>query len=115
MRFFVFALVVCSMVGCTAFTVGDANKLRRGMTPDAVETLVSKGPRLTVDFEVPSLAGERFTTMVFDLALGTTAADYYAVFRGGKLYYWGHPYEFNRYPDPEMNAIGKAAVEAATK
>lgn len=115
MKIFVLAIALCGLAACTAFTVGDANKLRRGMTPEAVETLVSKGPRRTVDFEVPSLAGERFTTMVFDLALGTTAADYYAVFRNGKLYYWGHPYEFNRYPDPEMNAIGKAAVEAVNK
>ena len=90
------ALVLALVLGaCSAFNLGDANRLQRGMTPTQVEALVSKGPRTTVD-----------------LALGSTAAEYYAVFRNGKLLYWGHPYEFNRHPDASINAIGAAAVAA---
>lgn len=108
-------LVVYSLVcvSCTSFNMADANRLSKGMTPDMVLGLVSKGPRTTVTFTIPSEPRTTFTAQVSDLALGSAKADYYAVFEEGELVYWGHPYEFNRYPDPRMNEIGAAAVAAA--
>lgn len=110
-RVLVILALVCA--SCTSFNMGDANRLRKGMSPDMVLGLVSKGPRTTVTFTIPSEPRSRFSAQVYDLALGSAKADYYAVFENDKLIYWGHPYEFNRYPDPRMNEIGAAAVAAA--
>jgi len=107
------ALLCIVLSACAAFNLGNANRFQKGMTPDQVESIASKGPKKVVEFTIASIPAETFTAMVFDLALGSTAADYYAVFRNGKLYYWGHPYEFNRHPDKELNMIGQAAVSAA--
>lgn len=104
-------LFICT--SCTTFGLSDANKLQMGMSATTVEDLVSKGPKKTFDFTVVALPGSTFKAMVFDLALGSTKAEYYAVFKNDGLYYWGHPYEFNRHPDPNINAVGKAAVAAA--
>lgn len=106
-------LCLTILTGCSTFGLGDANKFRMGMTPEAVESIVSKGPKKSFDFTVVAIPGNSFKAMVFDLTLGSTNAEYYAVFRNNELYYWGHPYEFNRHPDPSINAVGKAAVSAA--
>lgn len=110
--FIAFTLVLIS-TSCTTFGLGDANKLQVGMSAATVTDLVSKGPKKSFDFTVVALPGNTFKAMVFDLTLGSTNAEYYAVFKNDELYYWGHPYEFNRHPDPNINAVGKAAVAAA--
>ncbi len=111
-QYLLFSVLGVVLVACSAFNLGDANRFQRGMSPAQVESIASKGPKVVVDFTVPSIPRDTFQVMVFDLALGSAAAEYYAVFRNGKLYYWGHPYEFNRHMDSEMNAIGAAAVKA---
>lgn len=106
-------LIVVVIVGsCTAFELGNANSFSRGMTKEQVLDIANQGPRKTAEFTVNAAPGDQFTVMLFDLALGTTAADYFSVFRNGKLMYWGHPFEFNRHADPLINAIGEAAVLA---
>ncbi|MCX6139661.1 MAG: hypothetical protein NTX15_02330 [Candidatus Kapabacteria bacterium] len=101
------------IVSCSSFNVADANKFQKGMSPEQVEGIASNGPKKTVTFKLPAESTSTFTALVFDLSIGSASADYFAVFENNKLLYWGHPYEFNRYPDSRMNAIGKAAVEAA--
>lgn len=110
---FAIAVTGALMASCTSFTVANANKFQKGMSPSQVEDIASKGPKKTVAFTLPSEPSATFKALVFSLSIGSATADYYAVFEDEKLLYWGHPYEFNRYPDPRMNAIGMAAVVAA--
>lgn len=110
---FILVLVAACCTACVAFDHGDANKFQRGMTPETVLDLASKEPKRSVVFTIASDPNASFRALVFDLALGSTSAEYFVVFEADRLLYWGHPYEFNRHPDARINEICKAAVDAS--
>lgn len=95
------------LASCSSFELSDANKLQKGMTTAQVLNTVSKGPDDIFDIHISSRPNVQYTIYKFTLKLGGITADYLAAFNDDKLLYWGHPYEFNRYPDPEINEIGR--------
>jgi len=106
-----FAVFCLTLLSCTSFSLYDANRLQKGMSVQTVSDLVSKSPKNTYTIHLKSEPNATLTVMSFDMKSGGTTSDYFAVFENDQLLYWGYPYEFNRYPDPRMNEIGKAAVE----
>jgi hypothetical protein len=98
------------LASCSSFELSDANKLQKGMTTEQVLNTVSKGPDNIFDIRIPSRPSMQYTIYQFTLKLGGIKADYLAAFNDDKLLYWGHPYEFNRYPDPVINEIGREAL-----
>ncbi len=112
-------------VSCASSTMSlsEANRLQKGMTSASVSEVLSVEPRQTVTFAVPQGSNNTIIAMVFEMSVGRTSSDfsslfvskpksdYIAVFENDKLLYWGHPYEFNRHPDPRLNEIGRIAVE----
>ncbi len=103
-------LAVLFLASCSSFELSDANKLQKGMTSAQVLNTVSKGPDKTFDIRIPSRPNMQYTIYQFTLKLGGITADYVAAFSDDKLLYWGHPYEFNRYPDPVINEIGREVL-----
>ncbi|MBC8124712.1 MAG: hypothetical protein H7X70_03160 [Candidatus Kapabacteria bacterium] len=113
------------IVSCATSSMGlaDSNRLQKGMTSAMVQEVLSVEPKQTVTFKVPQGSNNTIIAMVFDMSVGHTSSgfwtlfvgkpksDYFAVFENDVLLYWGHPYEFNRHPDPRLNEIGKLAVE----
>lgn len=122
-------LVICMIsvvfVSCATSSMGlaDTNRLQKGMTSAKVQEVLSVDPKSTVTFAVPKGSNTTIVAMVFSMVVGSTndsfiaintskpKADYFVVFENDKLLYWGHPYEFNRHPDPRLNEIGRIAVE----
>jgi len=104
------AIVTVVLTSCSSFELSDANKLQKGMSPSTVLNTVSKGPDRVFDISIPSRPNMKYTIYMFTLKLGGITADYIAAFNDDKLLYWGHPYEFNRYPDPVINEIGREAL-----
>lgn len=103
-------IVALVLTSCSSFELSDANKLQKGMTTAQVLNTVSKGPDNIFDIRIPSRPNVQYTIYQFTLKLGGITADYLAAFNDDKLLYWGHPYEFNRYPDPVINEIGREAL-----
>lgn len=99
------------MFGCSAFTLSDTNRLVKGMSVDQVLGVVSKGPEDEFNVNVPSDPRTTFHVLLFELKHGGVSGNYYLVFKDDKLFYWGYPYEFNRYPDPTYNELGEAVVK----
>lgn len=96
---------------CTSFTLTDANLFQKGISEATVLDKVSKGPEELFSISLKSDPSRSFRVLLFKLTLGSTDADYITVFEKDKLLYWGHPYEFNRYPDPLYNEIGTLVEE----
>lgn len=104
-------------------SLAEANRLQKGMTSANVTEVLSVEPRQTVTFTVPQGSNNTIIALVFEMSVSRTSSDfsslfvskpksdYIAVFENDKLLYWGHPYEFNRHPDPRLNEIGRIAVE----
>ncbi len=106
-------MLAFTLVSCSIFTQGEANKLVMGISPEAAKEMVSDVPHDEFEFTVMSIPNDKFLAIEYIMALGTSRTPFFLVFRNNKLFYWGFPYEFNRYPDAEMNAIGRALVAAA--
>jgi hypothetical protein len=111
MRTVVWIIVTLAVIGCSAFTLSDTNKLTKGMSVEHVLGVVSKGPVDEFDINLPSDPRTTLHVLQFNLKNGGTSGDYYLVFKDDKLMYWGYPYEFNRYPDPTFNEIGAEVVK----
>lgn len=103
--------VAVVLQSCAAFTLSDANLFQKGLSEATVLGKVSKGPKKMFAISLKSDPSRSFRVLLFKLTLGSTDADYIAVFENDKLFYWGHPYEFNRYPDPLYNEIGTLVEE----
>lgn len=104
-------IITIVLQSCTSFTLTDANLFQKGMSEAKVLDDVSKSPEEMFPISLKSDPSRSFRVLLFKLKLGSTDADYIAVFEQDKLFYWGHPYEFNRYPDPVMNEIGTLVEE----
>jgi len=96
---------------CTSFTLTDANQFQKGISEATVLGKVSKSPKEMFTISLKSDPSRSFRVLLFRLSLGSTVADYITVFEKDQLFYWGHPYEFNRYPDPLYNEIGTLVEE----
>ncbi|MBX7153537.1 MAG: hypothetical protein U0Y96_14485 [Candidatus Kapaibacterium sp.] len=110
MKKFIILLASVSVVfftqSCAVFTLADANTLQKGMAPTEVLNQVSKGPRETL-----VNASKNLEVQVFQIVVGNYKADYFAAYKGGKLLYWGYPYEFARHNNPEIVEMGAWAVD----
>lgn len=99
-------ILIALAPGCVRFTITDTNKFYKGMSATKVLESVPIKPTDEFNIKVPSDPNTLFYVLQFDLHHGGIAADYFLLFKGPKLLYWGYPYEFNRYPDPVLNEIG---------
>ena len=84
------------------------------MTVEEVVSLSSKNPKLNFTINLPSNRMS-YRVLMFRINTGNLESDYFAVFTDNKLMYWGHPYEFKRYPDPIVQEIGNEALSEADR
>ncbi len=107
---FIILVLTFTFTSCVRFSLGDANKIQKGMTSSEVNGIVSKGPVKDFMMTIYSSPSKKYFVQVYDIHVGNYNSDYFAVYENEKLLYWGYPYEFNRHPDPLLNEIGKTAV-----
>ncbi|HRE59356.1 MAG TPA: hypothetical protein PLW09_16210 [Candidatus Kapabacteria bacterium] len=98
------------LTSCSQFTYVQINSMKKGMTVAEVNESVSKEPEAEFDISLKSTPTKKYFVQVYILFGGAYKSDYFAVYENGKLFYWGHEYEFNRHPDATLNEIGRTAV-----
>lgn len=80
------------------------------MTPEYVESLVTKGPYYTT-----TMPKYNIFIQVFKIHIGDYKSNYIAMYQDGKLKYWGFPYEFLRHQDAQLNEVGAWVMEEINK
>lgn len=100
------------LASCSHFTYSDANHLQKGQTIEEVADLVSKGPKNTFEISLPSSPNIKYVIEQYIVKAGEYEQAFFCVYQGGKLLYWGYPFEFRRHPDATLNEIGNAAITA---
>lgn len=93
------------------FTFNSLNLLKKGQTIEEVSDVVAKAPENTFKISLPSDSKFHYVVEQYKVEDGIQVV-FFCVYRDGKLFYWGYPYELNRHHDTTISEIGIAATNA---
>jgi|APEBP8051072266_1049373.scaffolds.fasta_scaffold16360_2 hypothetical protein len=117
-------IVLCTFFSCQSFvTHNTLSKLEKGMTPEKVYEITDEKPKKEFSIKVN---GKLYDVSVLDLKTGQSTSTYtsgtgtqmmtysqtnhhtnnfYLLYQGGKLRYWGMRNEFSKSEDPEIASL----------
>lgn len=115
--FYITSVCIAGMLsscGMSRLYLQHIDQFDQGKTTQQVAELISKEPDLSFEITPASKSGntKKYLIEQYTIWLGDYETPYLCAYEGGKLMYWGYPWEFTRHSNPVLNEIGHAALVA---
>ncbi len=110
-------IIILSVIlsSCMTLSSYEVTEVSKEMSFPQVYSFLSGFEKRAFYVKVSSSAQHEYFVEAYRAGYHPNYYDYFVAYEDKKVFFWGHPYEFNRHENPLINEIGLKAMEEYNK